>query len=164
MSLAIVLAALHIKIFHASDVTGTFSRWIDECQTWDHIDELCIRVTGVLVLKDISMWQVIEEWSRSEHMWKRRASLISHLPSIRIMQPSIKLIERTCHALALEQEFFIRKAIGWILRELADYDSESMASVFRQIGGELSNLSRKEATRKLEPALREDLLNIRKNT
>ena len=159
MSLAIVLAALRVKSFKSIDVRNTFSRWLDECETWDHVDELCIRVTGKLVLEDDKLWSTILSWSASARMWKRRSSLISHLPSIRSQCPRLDLLEESCKLLAAEKEFFIRKAIGWVLRELGDNDKNALIDLFSKIGGELSPLSRREATRKLEGALRQQLLN-----
>lgn len=158
MSLAVVLAALFVENFCADDVKEVFSTWLDECQTWDHIDELCIRVTGRLALNDASLWPVIEGWATSEHMWKRRAALISHLPAIRAQSAYIESLERTCRTLAGEREFFIRKAIGWVLREFADHNRDRMVTVFQRIGKDLSSLTQREATRKLDPAIREALL------
>jgi 3-methyladenine DNA glycosylase AlkD len=67
-------------------------------------------------------------------------------------------LERTCMRLSPETNFFIRKAIGWVLRELSEEDRITMMRIFSKLGNKLSNLSRKEATRKLPAIEREALL------
>lgn len=158
MSLAVVLAALCVDQMGPADVTNVFAEWLDGCQTWDHLDELCIRVIGILALSHPELWPMIEEWSQAPHMWKRRASLISHLPAVRAGSVRADQVERTCRGLAHETDFFIRKAIGWVLRELSDEDRATMVRVFRSVGGRLSGLSRREATRKLPVSERKALL------
>lgn len=158
MTLAIVLAAKCVQIFDEAEIGDTFSRWIDQCHSWDHIDELCIRVTGVIVLENPAAWAIIEPWFTNGHMWKRRASLISHLPSIRAHRPSVEMLYRTCEHLASEKDFFIRKAIGWTLRELAEHDLNSMISIYSRLDSKLSGIARREATRKLGPSIRDSLL------
>lgn len=149
MSLAVVLASLSVDEMRPQDVLGLFSRWLDRCQTWDHVDELSIKVVGVLALRYPSLWPEIEGWARVPHMWKKRASLISHLPAVRAGRVDADQLERICRRLAPETDFFIRKAIGWVLRELSEVDREKWARTFKGVGGELSSLSQREATRKL---------------
>lgn len=157
-SLAVVVAGDHASRLSSEDVGSTFERMLEQCRTWDHVDEICIRVVGVLAIRDPTTWKTIGSWARSDHLWTRRASLISHLPSVRKHVLQRQLLVETCRQLSRDKDFFIRKAIGWVLRELSDEDPPLMHEIFRTVGPELSALSRKEATRKLPPEVRDRLL------
>ncbi len=66
----------------------------------------------------------------------------------------------TCDRLVGEREVFIRKAIGWTLRELADRDPETAEKAVLAIGPRASGLTLREATRKMDPDRRERIVRI----
>lgn len=148
-TLAIVLAGLFINQFKVDDISNIFSRWLDGCKTWDHVDELCITVIGRLLIKDESYWATVFEWASSESMWKQRASLVTHIPTIRQGYPRINFLESTCVKLGCKEQFYIKKAIGWVLRELGDYNKEILIALLGRIEKHLSPLSCRESMRKL---------------
>lgn len=158
MSLAIVLAAMCVDRLQGKRAWAMFNEWLTQSQTWDHVDELCIRVVGTLALSNPGLWIRIEEWASARNIWMQRASLISLLPAIRAGKAKTRQVERTCARLASEPSFYVRKAIGWVLREMSDQERSAMISIFRSIGGELSTLSRNEATRKLPATQRRELM------
>jgi 3-methyladenine DNA glycosylase AlkD len=107
---------------------------------WDFVDEVAIRLVG-----ELDLAPVMREWATVEDMWKRRTAIIHQ----------IARRDRTDSALLFDciepnrgdREFFIRKAIGWALREYAKVDP---AAVERYCAThELSPLSRREALRNL---------------
>ncbi len=149
-TLAIVICAQSLRRLRPEDVKKYFSHWLDECRTWDHVDELCITVVGVLCHNSQQLWKDIEPWKNSSVLWKRRASLISHLPGIRKKRPAIAELERSISALADDTDFFIRKAIGWVLREVGDKNIEDLHSLLLRVGSTISPLSLREALRKVD--------------
>ncbi len=110
---------------------------------WDTLDWIASRIIGPLVLKDRSLEAYLDKWSDSDNFWVRRASLLSHLKHK--AQTNTKLLRKTILKMAHEKEFFIRKAIGWVLRDYAYADPEWVVSFVTEFSDKLSNLSKKEA-------------------
>lgn len=156
-TLAIVVTSLYHRLFIEKHVKGMFKSWLDDCRTWDHVDELCIRVIGQIVLRCPNLLFEISDWSISDLMWVRRASLLAHLPQIRSGSVNYELLENTCERLVTERDFFIGKAIGWVLRELSEKRPDDAEQVVKKIGHQASRLTLREATRKLSSEQREHI-------
>lgn len=147
--LAIALAQLFRDRFTATDVGGLFARWLRDCQTWDLTDGLSTDVVGWIALRDPDTWPVIAGWTGDDWMWRRRASVLAHIPAIRRGTLRIDQFRGSCARLIDEREFFIRKAIGWALRELATRDPGMTERLLLDFGDGASGLTLREATRRL---------------
>ena len=89
-----------------------------ESRTWALVDPLAISVVGVLAEREPTAWDpIVRRWAIDEDMWIRRASLLAHLPGLRGGAGDFGRFGALADALLDEREFFIRKAIGWVLRE-----------------------------------------------
>lgn len=148
-TLALVIAGLVIAKQKPCWGDCPFDKWLEDCHTWDHLDELCIRVIGPMRLYDSGLPDKENIWLQSPNKWVRRASLITHLPAIRKNKASYACIEQCCKQLAPDEDFFIRKAIGWVLREISKVRPEITISIIQNIGHDLSPFSLKEGIRKL---------------
>ena len=148
-TLAVVLASLCQRTFDATHLKGVFQSWLNEATSWGHTDELCIRVIGMIAIRDLETFDLIASWADAEHLWTRRASLVAHLPAIRKNQPQLTHLERTCQRLVDDDDFFIRKAIGWVLRELSENYPDETERIILAIGSRASGLSIRESTRKM---------------
>ena len=118
-TLALVIAGLIIAKQKPCWSDYPFDRWLEDCHSWDHLDELCIRVIDPMRLYESGLPDKERVWLQSANKWVRRASLITHLPAIRKNRASYASIEQCCKQLAPDEDFFIRKAIGWVLREIS---------------------------------------------
>lgn len=90
------------------------------------------------------------DWCSGDHdrnLWVRQASVLAHLRHKD--ETNLGLLSETIDALAPERDFFIRKAIGWVLREYAKTDPEWVRRFVRAREGTLSGLSRREALKHL---------------
>lgn len=104
-----------------------FEQLVREGAWWDLVDDIAINLIGDVLLKDRStVTPLIKQYVRDDDMWIRRTSLICH--NHHKKQTDQKLLLATCVKLAAEREFFIRKAIGWALRE---YSSANPAAVMK---------------------------------
>jgi 3-methyladenine DNA glycosylase AlkD len=115
---------------------------LQQKQWWDSVDQLTGRVVGPLVLKHPELRREMDRWSRHPDFWLRRAAIIhqlAHGPHT----DSRRLFDY-CAGNARDPEFFIRKAIGWALRQYARQNPEAVRD-FVQAHAELSPLSRREA-------------------
>src|SRR6186713_3559445 len=99
------------------DDLGLIERLIRESNTWALVDNLAGDVLGKLVDTDpAGVSPVMDRWARDDDFWVRRSSLLAELGPIRPGAPIDRFVARADRMLD-EREFFIRKAIGWVLRE-----------------------------------------------
>ena len=118
---------------------------------WDFVDEIAARRVGpVLRAHPESEAERMRSWAIADNMWVRRAAILSQLSS---KDGTDRPLLLDCITPNLtDAEFFIRKAIGWSLRQYAHSSSEAADWVRRtveQLGLQLSPLSRREALKNL---------------
>lgn len=112
---------------------------------WDHVDEVTHRLTETLDAHPDEMTPLLLSWSRDPDHWIRRASIISQLG--RRGSTDVDLLTAVISPNLADSEFFIRKAIGWALREYARTDPGWVRGFVD--AHELSPLSRREALKHL---------------
>ena len=112
---------------------------------WDFTDELAHRVAAELDAHPEETAAIVRAWATDEDMWMRRISIISQLG--RRDRLDRALLTEVVEPNVADPEFFIRKAIGWALRELARTDPEWVRTFVDARA--LSPLSRREALKHL---------------
>ncbi len=147
-SLAITILQKYPKII-TPEFFPQIDAMIDDCTGWDHLDELAIHVIGPYFVRYPAELTRVRNWADSDIMWRRRASIISQLKELRQGKGEITLFLAICAGRLDETEFFIRKAIGWALRELGEKKPELVAEFVQLHRDRFSGLSFREATRKL---------------
>jgi len=80
-------------------------------------------------------------------MWKRRVAIIRQLRFKR--DTDLELLYANIEPNLVDKEFFIRKAIGWALRQYAWTDPSEVARYVREHKKQLSGLSRREALKNI---------------
>ncbi|NMG36889.1 DNA alkylation repair protein [Azoarcus sp. TTM-91] len=118
---------------------------------WDTVDSLA-GVVGDLLRRArrsgaVDAQSGMDDALQHENLWRRRVAMIHQL-GWRAETDSGRLF-RYALALAGEPDFFIRKAIGWALRDYARHDPAAVLAFLQGEGGRLSSLSRREAGRHL---------------
>lgn len=156
-TVAIVLAALHQNLFGVEHLKAIFQQWMEQATSWGHVDELCVRVVGMIVMRYPGAFDILDGWADAESLWLKRASLVSHLPSVRKNQPSFMHISNACKKLADDNNFFVRKSIGWVLRELSEKHPDEAGQILLSIGCRASNLAIREAIRKMPKQRQEQI-------
>jgi 3-methyladenine DNA glycosylase AlkD len=112
---------------------------------WDHVDEIAHRIAGLHDAHPDDTAAIVRRWSTSDDLWLRRLAILSQLG--RKDRVDRELLADVIEPNLADTEFFIRKAIGWALREAARVDP---AWVRGFVGRhELSPLSRREALKHL---------------
>ena len=91
--------------------------------------------------------EYIPGYVKHEDMWMRRISLIFQLKYKHDLDQD--LMFKNIKALWHEDDFFIRKAIGWILREHSKYDTKAVIDFVKENEDHLSHLSKVEAMKYL---------------
>ncbi len=145
----------------AGDLAGTVERLLRESGTWALVDGLAVNVAGEIAVRDPASWPVIDRWAADADFWVRRSALLALLPGIRAGRPDLPRFTRYAEPLLAEREFFIRKAIGWVLREISRRDPDWVAGWTETHLSEMSGVTFREAVRRLPPAEADRLRNAR---
>jgi 3-methyladenine DNA glycosylase AlkD len=136
-------------------------RLVRESGTWALVDGLAGNVAGEIALRDPRSWPVIDGWAVDADFWVRRSALLALLRGIRRRQPDLARFTRYAEPMLAEREFFIRKAIGWVLREISKLDPAWVASWTELHLSELSGVTFREAVRRLPAGEAERLRTLR---
>jgi 3-methyladenine DNA glycosylase AlkD len=99
------------------DDMALFERLLRDARTWALVDGLAASVVGTVVDRSPTAASVLDRWSVDEDFWIRRASLLALLVPLRQGAGDFARFGRYADLMLDEKEFFIRKAIGWVLRD-----------------------------------------------
>jgi 3-methyladenine DNA glycosylase AlkD len=138
--------------------------WIREAHGWAYVDPLAGDIAGPIALRHQDAWPLIDTWAADADFWVRRSALLTLLPGIRKGQPDRERFERYATPLLAEKEFFVRKAIGWVLRETAKKDPAYVIAWTREHLDLMSGVTFREAVRRLPPEQAARLEAIRART
>ncbi|CAL9598047.1 DNA alkylation repair protein [Streptomyces sp. enrichment culture] len=114
---------------------------------WDTVDLLAAHVVGALVAADRGLAARMDDWSADDDLWLVRTALLHQL----------RYKERTdtgrlfgyCARQSGHPDFFVRKAIGWCLREYAKTDPEAVRAFVARERDRLAPLSVREALKNI---------------
>lgn len=114
---------------------------------WDFADGVSGRLWALLQAHSPEMTAVLRSWSTDADFWIRRASITAQLKAKGATDTA--LLEQVIEPNLADPEFFIRKAIGWALREYAKTAPGRVAAFVAEHASRMSPLSRREALRRL---------------
>jgi 3-methyladenine DNA glycosylase AlkD len=124
--------------------------WVPEFDAWAVADHASIAGQKRL-LADPDRVDELEEWTRSDHLWTRRAALVMTLPWTKQNHPKPRDLEIRDRVLGWaagyvdDPEWFIQKAVAWWLRELSKHDPERTRAFLEQHGERMKPFARREA-------------------
>ncbi len=127
----------------------TYERMVVEGAWWDLVDDVASNlVGGVLLHHRREVTPLLRSWIDDDDLWRRRTVLICQLRHRE--ETDERLLFDACLAMADEREFFIRKAIGWGLRQHARTAPDRVTAFLLDHRDRWSGLSWREATKHLE--------------
>jgi 3-methyladenine DNA glycosylase AlkD len=115
---AVELLDLGSGLLRARDLT-LVERLIREAKTWALVDGLAASVASALVERCPELGASLDRWSTDSDFWVRRSALLALLVPLRRGQGDFDRFSRYAEAVLADREFFVRKAIGWVLRDTA---------------------------------------------
>lgn len=137
-------------------------RLLRDSHTWALVDEIAPRLVGSLLVRHPrAVGRVLDRWAKDADFWIRRAAILAMLLPMRRGDGDWKRFERYADPLLADREFFIRKAIGWVLREAVKAEPERVVAYVAPRAGRLSGVTWREATRKLPAKERRRLETLR---
>ena len=157
---AIEVLRWHTRRLLAADL-ALVEAWVREAHGWAYVDPLAGDIAGPVALRHQAAWPLIDAWADDADFWVRRSALLTLLPGIRQGGLDRERFERYATPMLAEKEFFIRKAIGWVLRETAKKDPAYVAAWTRSHLDQMSGVTFREAVRRL-PADQAALLQLRR--
>lgn len=121
---------------------------------WDLVDEVSSnRVGPILRTQPDRVAPVIRRWAVADDLWLRRGAVICQLGSKAETDPALLdyCLVANLEGSRFGSEFWIRKAVGWALRQHARTDPEWVRAFVAEHRDRLSALSRREALKHLAP-------------
>lgn len=133
-----------------------YRRWLDPSRTamieemivtgawWDFVDRLAaVHMGHLLDAFPDEIRPMMWLWASDDNMWRRRTSIIVQLG--RKAETDTELLFHAIESSIDSKEFFLRKAIGWALREYSKTEPDVVIGYVAAHADELSGLSSREA-------------------
>lgn len=139
------------RLVHAADL-----QWIEahlrECGTWALVDPLAGWVVGEIVVREpAAALPVLDRWVGDPDFWVRRSAMLALGRSLargRELERCFAYADR----LLPEREFFIRKVIGWVLRDVARTHPAEVSTWLRANMATMNLVTLREPSRRLADA------------
>jgi len=128
-----------------SEDLGAVRALIETKSWWDTVDALAVHVVGPIVRSDPSLQLDMDRWIEDDNMWVARTAILHQL--MWREQTDAERLFRYCDLRAADTEFFIRKALGWALRQHARTDPDAVRTYVEANEDRLSGLTKREAMR-----------------
>ena len=150
------LAAIELLVARPDVVTMLDVPWIydtlRDCGTWALVDPLAGGVTAELAARDPDgVLPHLDLWVYDSDFWIRRSAVLA-LRSLLRRGREVGRLFAYCDVLLPEPEFFIRKVLGWVLREEATRNPELVSQWLREHMAQMNLVTLREPMRKLVDA------------
>ena len=138
----------HYRPYRTMDILPLYEELVVTGAWWDTGDVIAAHGLGELLLQaPVAMAAEMRRWARDHNVWKRRSAILCQLS---LGADTDRQLLFDCIGPSVgERSFFLRKAIGWALREYGLTDPQAVAAYVGAHAGSLSALSKREALRRL---------------
>lgn len=135
--------------FQTLDTLPVYEELIVTGAWWDTVDALAShQIGGLLRRYPQEMKPLLRAWASDGDIWKRRTAILAQLGFKR--ETDLELLYDCIRPSLGRPEFFLRKGIGWALRQYAHTDAAEIARYVRRHAALLSPLSRREALKNVD--------------
>jgi 3-methyladenine DNA glycosylase AlkD len=146
---AVFLLQAYPELVRPGDL-ALIERLVRESKTWALVDGLAGDVLGELIVRHPGTADELDRWADDRDFWVRRSALLAQIKPLKAGAPFSRF-GRYADAMLDEKEFFIRKAIGWVLRETAKTRPDDVFEWLAPRIGRASGVTRREAVKYLKP-------------
>lgn len=146
---AIELAAIRqARKFQRMDALPMYREMIMGGGWWDTTDAIAPnRLFEILVAEREPMTKALLVWANDENMWIRRSAILCQMKAKE--QMDLDLLYACIEPSISSKEFFLRKAIGWVLRHYARTNPHEVRRYVNANETRLSTLSKRESLKHL---------------
>lgn len=145
-SAAIVVFERKRKLLVAADLPWLIDL-IRIAQCWAHVDHLSTKVIGHLIGEPPVDAKTIRAWATDDDLWVRRTALLCQHDQLAHGGGDFALFEEIAVPMLPETVFWIRKALGWVLRAVSKQRPELTAGFLNRHGDACSGLTYREAAK-----------------
>ena len=153
---AVELLVARQKLLAAGDL-DLLEDLLRRSRTWALVDAIAPHVVGPLAEREPAAERRLDRWAKARDFWLRRAALLTLLVPLRRGAGDWPRFARYADAMLEEREFFIRKAIGWVLREVGKQRPRLVVEFLAPRLERVSGLTLREAVKHLPAADRRRL-------
>jgi 3-methyladenine DNA glycosylase AlkD len=136
-------------------------RMLRESRTWALVDNLAASVVGSLVERRPEAGATLDRWAEDDDVWLRRSALLALLVPLRRGDGDADRFFRYADALLEDRSFWVRKAIGWVLRDTARGRPQLVADWLLPRASRAAGLTVREAVKPMPAPLRDAVLAAR---
>lgn len=163
--LAFGLINKFVRRHYEDDLLQRFEYWLEHyVSNWSHVDDLCIKTIYQFMLSRPHLIGATQAWSSSTNPWCRRAANVVWVKFIKckigkctFMLPK-PLIFENCDRLLKDEDPFVQKSIGWLLKVAAVEHEEDVISYLKANINRMQRSTLRYAIEKLDPCIRMQLL------
>lgn len=123
------------------------SGWYDDVDNWANCDAVSVFVLAEFMFRDDDITLRVSEWVKSPNPWKRRGAVTSTIPANRKGMSDAETVLGMVRSLLDDDEYFVKKSLGWVLRELGKSRPEIVASFLTEHGNRLSKEQLRKAVK-----------------
>jgi len=153
---AIELLSIYGELLQAEDLK-LLERLLRESKTWAYVDTLSANIAGELVVRFPTLERTLDRWARDPDFWIRRSAMLALLLPLRRGDGDFARFGGYADSMLDEKEFFIRKAIGWVLRETSKKQPDLVYEWLLPRAQRASGVTLREAEKYLSAKQRETL-------
>ncbi|MFW9849725.1 MAG: DNA alkylation repair protein [Candidatus Thorarchaeota archaeon] len=127
--------------------------WIDDVDTWALMDPIGSNCLGELLLREPTLENTFTKWRNDLNFWRRRATILPYLylSLKRNYKPEFtKKILTAIRPHITDEEFFVGKAAGWVLRELSKRDPDAVRTFIENHKNKMTKLVLRESSIKIK--------------
>ncbi|HKW77586.1 MAG TPA: DNA alkylation repair protein, partial [Candidatus Limnocylindria bacterium] len=130
---------------------------VDASNTWAHVDWLATGVIGDVVARYPASRRWLPKWAKQKNFWIRRTAILAQLDLLKRGEGDWPMWTRMADSMLGEKEFFIRKAIGWTLREVSKKHPKRVYDYIKPRRERMSGLTLREGAKYLSDPQRRSL-------
>jgi len=143
---AAIAIALCFKEYIILESLPLYRMMIETGAWWDFVDEIAAHLIGTLLRKYPEvMKHMLRKWIKDEHIWIRRSAILAQ---IRFKEETdSEMLFTFCEACLDEKVFWIRKAIGWALRDYSKTNPDAVREFVKKYIDRMSGVTKREAVK-----------------
>ncbi len=158
--LGVNILASKVDVLDPTDISF-IERLMRDSHTWALIDDIAMNLVAPVLDMSEEPHITRSRWAADEDFWVRRTAMLALLPRLRRATLGWDEFSGYADAMLEEEEFFIRKTIGWVLREVSKHSPELVAEWLEPRAARASAVTMREAIKYLPDESREHLRRIR---